>query len=110
MAKALREWKRFWLSTVEAEVSIFSAFWLRSSRGLEEEKAQAMRALWREGRRPGGMCEEGQYDWSEVRTESKGGAVNAAMAARSRGFLRVIHTAVRMLRVTLERLSVVMLW
>lgn len=62
---------RVWLSTSEAH-SIFSAFWLRSSRGLEGEKAQAMRALWREGRRPGGMCEEGQYDWmSEDRVQRR---------------------------------------
>lgn len=45
MAKELREWKRFWLGTVEAEVRIFSAFWLRSSRGLEEEKAQALESI-----------------------------------------------------------------
>lgn len=110
MAKELQEWEGFWLSTVEAEASIVSAFWLRSSRGLEEDKVQATRALWREGRRTGGLCEEGQCDWREVRTESKGGGVSAVTAARSRGFLHVIHTAVRMLGVTLEGLSGVMLW
>lgn len=56
------------------------------------------------------MCEESQYEWREVRIEFKGGEVRwEFMGARSRGFLHVIHTAIGVIAVPLEVLSVAML-